>query len=129
MTTPWILDQRFIIKNICRGKVQRAASPGRLRYPVPMSTASEHYAHHLGPVYSWMVGDPETASMRATLELDIAGLAREAEGAAIDLGAGFGLHALLLARRGYSVLAVDSCQTLLSELDRQATGMPIRTIA
>ena len=41
----------------------------------------------------------------------------------------FGLHALLLARRGYSVLAVDSCQTLLSELDRQATGMPIRTAA
>jgi 2-polyprenyl-3-methyl-5-hydroxy-6-metoxy-1,4-benzoquinol methylase len=37
-------------------------------------------------------------------------------GAAVDLGAGLGLHALPLARRGFHVTAIDSCQVLLDEL-------------
>jgi 2-polyprenyl-3-methyl-5-hydroxy-6-metoxy-1,4-benzoquinol methylase len=94
-----------------------------------MNTASEHYAHHLGPVYSWMVGDLEAASARATAELDALGLPGKARGVAIDLGAGFGLHALPLARRGYAVTAIDSCETLVSELQRRAAGMPINAVA
>jgi SAM-dependent methyltransferase len=93
-----------------------------------MNTASEHYAGHLGPVYSWMVGDLDAASARATSELDALGLPRDARGVAVDLGAGFGLHALPLARRGYSVIAIDSCQTLVGELQRRAAGMPIRAV-
>jgi SAM-dependent methyltransferase len=93
-----------------------------------MSTASEHYAHHLGPVYSWMAGDLEAASTRAIAELDALGLPREASGTAVDLGAGFGLHALPLARRGYSVIAIDSCKALLKELQQRAAGMPISAI-
>jgi len=90
-----------------------------------MSTATEHYAHHLGPIYSWMVGDLEAASARASAELDALGLPIQARGAAIDLGAGFGLHTLPLARRGFTVTAIDSCQTLVNELQGRAVGMPI----
>lgn len=101
--------------------------PFRLRC-AQMSTATEHYAHHLGPVYSWMVGDLEAASARAATELDALGVPKAAHGAAIDLGAGFGLHALPLARRGYSVTAIDSCQTLVEELQGRAAGLPINTV-
>ena len=94
-----------------------------------MSTASEHYAHHLGPVYSWMVGDLEAASERASTELDALGLPRQTDGTAVDLGAGFGLHALPLARRGYSVTAIDSCQTLVGELQRRTAGMQVNAVA
>jgi SAM-dependent methyltransferase len=38
----------------------------------------------------------------------------------VDLGAGFGLHALPLAELGYSVTAVDRCKPLLQELGRLA---------
>jgi 2-polyprenyl-3-methyl-5-hydroxy-6-metoxy-1,4-benzoquinol methylase len=73
-----------------------------------METATDHYVKHLGPVYCWMVGDLQTASVRAVSELDALGLPREARGSAVDLGAGFGLYALPLARRGYNVTAIDS---------------------
>jgi SAM-dependent methyltransferase len=94
-----------------------------------MSTATEHYAHHLGPVYSWMVGDLEAASARASAELDALGLPGQTHGAAVDLGAGFGLHTLPLARRGFTVTAIDSCQTLVDELQGRAAGMPIDAVA
>lgn len=94
-----------------------------------MNTASEHYAQHLGAVYSWMVGDLEAASDRATAELDALGLPTEAHGEAVDLGAGFGLHAVPLARRGYSVTAIDSCQTLVGELQGRAAGMSVNAVA
>src|SRR5882757_3518339 len=94
-----------------------------------MSTVTEHYAHHLGAVYSWMVGDLEAASVRATMELDALRLPNEARRTAVDLGAGFGLHALPLARRGYSVTAIDSCPSLLGELQRRAAGLPIDIVA
>ena len=45
-----------------------------------------------------MVGDLQTASVLAVSELDALGLPREARGSAVDLGAGFGLYALPLAR-------------------------------
>lgn len=47
---------------------------------------------------------------------------------AVDLGAGFGLHAIPLARRGFSVVAIDSYQPLLQELDERAGTLPIRTV-
>jgi SAM-dependent methyltransferase len=93
-----------------------------------MSTATEHYADHLGPIYSWMVGDLEAASARASAELDALGLPVQTHGAAIDLGAGFGLHTLPLARRGFTVTAIDSCQTLVNELQGRAVGMPIEAV-
>lgn len=90
-----------------------------------MKTATEHYEAHLGPIYSWMVGDLEAASARAANELDALGIAARANGTAVDLGAGFGLHALPLARRGYAVTAIDSCQTLLDELRLRTKELPV----
>ena len=87
-----------------------------------METAIDHYVKHLGPVYCWMVGDLHAASLRAVAELDALGLAREAPGIAVDLGAGFGLYALPLAQRGYQVTAIDSCRILLDELQLHAQG-------
>jgi 2-polyprenyl-3-methyl-5-hydroxy-6-metoxy-1,4-benzoquinol methylase len=92
-----------------------------------MATVEEHYARHLGPVYAWMVGDIDAALARADQELDTLAL-RTAGGTALDLGAGIGLHAIPLARRGFTVTAIDSDAALLKELTLRAGSLPIRTV-
>jgi SAM-dependent methyltransferase len=47
---------------------------------------------------------------------------------AVDLGAGFGMHAIPLARRGFNVLAIDACAVLLDQLRAQIDALPIQTI-
>lgn len=91
-------------------------------------TADDHYANHLGPIYTWMVGDIEAALSRCDAELDALPLPVKAGGTAVDLGAGFGLHAIPLARRGYSVVAIDSSDPLLKELESRRASLPIRTV-
>jgi 2-polyprenyl-3-methyl-5-hydroxy-6-metoxy-1,4-benzoquinol methylase len=86
-----------------------------------MKTTAAHYATHLGPVYSWMLGDIDAAYARSAAEIEDLHLPEANHGAAVDLGAGLGLHALPLARRGFRVTAIDSCQVLLDEL-RSRTG-------
>ena len=89
---------------------------------------SNHYENLLGPIYSWMIGDVEAATARADAELEAVGLPLNGAGTAIDLGAGFGMHSLPLARRGYEVIAIDNYQPLLAELRSHATSLPIRTV-
>jgi SAM-dependent methyltransferase len=93
-----------------------------------MTTISEHYNHHLGRIYSWMIGDIEAAVERSAAELDAIGLPAVRAGIALDLGAGIGLHALPLARRGYAVTAIDGCQQLLDELRSRSGALPIATV-
>jgi SAM-dependent methyltransferase len=93
-----------------------------------MSTTAAHYEKHLGPVYTWMVGDLAAAFARSRLELDELGLQSTMNGTAIDLGAGFGLHSLPLAERGYTVTAIDSYKPLLDELRLRSPSLPINTI-
>ena len=81
-----------------------------------MATMADHYTNLLGPVYTWMVGDVDAALARSDLELDALSLPSQGAGTAVDLGAGFGMHAIPLARRGFSVVAIDSYQPLLQEL-------------
>ena len=88
-----------------------------------MPSVSEHYANLLGPVYSWMLGGAEAAF--ALGESDLAPLLPVA-GFAVDLGAGFGMHAIPLARAGWRVLAIDSSSQLLSELQASAAGLPVQ---
>jgi SAM-dependent methyltransferase len=90
----------------------------------------EHYAKHLGPVYTWMMGGIDAALARAAAEIDALDLAGRGigPGTAVDLGAGFGAHALTLARSGWSVLAIDSCVHLLDELEAQRQGLPLRAV-
>lgn len=89
---------------------------------------SDHYDKLLGPVYSWMSGGLDAALAQADQELTAVGLPRTAAGLAVDLGAGFGRHALPLARRGYSVVAIDGCEPLLQELKSGAAGLDVRAV-
>src|SRR5579863_9813498 len=91
-------------------------------------TVADHYEKHLGPIYTWMVGDVDAALSRADAELDALPLPSKAGGTAVDLGAGFGMHAIPLARRGFSVVAIDSCEPLLEELAARAGPLPIDAI-
>jgi 2-polyprenyl-3-methyl-5-hydroxy-6-metoxy-1,4-benzoquinol methylase len=91
-------------------------------------TVEEHYAHHLGPIYTWMVGDLDAAFARGDAELDMLP-PRPKPGHALDLGAGFGFHAIPLGRRGYSVVAMDSYEPLLRELELRKGSLPVRTVA
>jgi predicted RNA methylase len=93
-----------------------------------MSSVTEHYAAHLGPVYAWMAGGVEAAIARGTKEIETLGLAPRLTGQAVDLGAGFGMHAIPLARRGFAVLAMDSCGELLQTLRQAAGDLAVRTI-
>jgi SAM-dependent methyltransferase len=75
-----------------------------------------------------MVGDVDAALSRSDAELDALPLPSAPAGTAVDLGAGFGLHSLPLARRGFKVVAIDSCEPLLQELVSRKGSLPIRTV-
>jgi hypothetical protein len=93
-----------------------------------MTTVADHYESHLAPVYLWMSGGVEAALARGDAEI-AALLPRLAAGTtAVDLGAGFGMHAIPLGRRGCEVVAVDSSGLLLEELQRHAAGLPVRAV-
>jgi SAM-dependent methyltransferase len=88
----------------------------------------EHYEKLLAPVYTWMVGGVESAMARGDAELGAIGVPAIGSGSAVDLGAGFGMHAVPLARRGYAVTAIDTCEPLLQQLRSSAGALPIATI-
>ena len=87
-----------------------------------MSSVAEHYENLLAPVYTWMLGGPEAAF--ALGQADLASVLPSGQ-FAIDLGAGFGMHTVPLARAGWRVLAVDSSPTLLSQLSGFANGLSV----
>jgi SAM-dependent methyltransferase len=101
-----------------------------------MNTAKDHYDQQLAPVYSWMAGTPEGAIKRnqdlfRQLQID-----SNTRGLAIDLGAGSGFQSIPLAELGFSVVAVDFCAALLSELsvgvasrnENRASNLTIHTV-
>jgi SAM-dependent methyltransferase len=92
-----------------------------------MNTAKNHYDQQLASIYSWMAGTPEAAIKRNHDLLRQLGI-DSSQGLAIDLGAGSGFQAIPLAELGFSVVAVDFCEALLSELRDRAGDLPIRTI-
>lgn len=89
-----------------------------------MSTPSvaTHYETLLAPVYLWMAGGIEQALVQGASDVaDLTG----GSGLAVDLGAGFGMHSIPLARAGYRVLAIDSSTYLLEQLRAFADGLPV----
>ena len=62
-----------------------------------MTTAQRHYEQLLAPIYVWMAGGIESALAAGTQDV---ALLTPGDGLAIDLGAGFGMHAIPLARGG-----------------------------
>src|SRR5258708_9201344 len=91
------------------------------------STVADHYEKHLGPIYTWMVGGVDAAISRGDAELDALPLPSKTGGTAVDLGAGFGMHAIPLARRGFSVVAIDSHDPLFKELLSRKGAHPTHT--
>jgi SAM-dependent methyltransferase len=90
-----------------------------------MATVVSHYETHLAPIYAWMAGGVEHAV--ALGANDVAEFL-PGPGYAIDLGAGFGMHAIPLARSGYRVLAVDTSEHLLAQLRQQWPGPEVETV-
>lgn len=93
-----------------------------------MNTPQEHYNNFLGPIYSWMTGDTDSALERNRRFFRQLALDSIPKGLAVDLGCGSGLQSIPLAEFGFSVLAVDACAVLLSELRSGAHSLPIQTI-
>lgn len=93
-----------------------------------MSSVREHYDNHLGPVYAWSVGGAASALAQGAAEIDALDPRPHGSGIAVDLGAGFGTHSLALVERGFDVMAVEACGTLLEQLVRLARGRKIRTV-
>jgi 2-polyprenyl-3-methyl-5-hydroxy-6-metoxy-1,4-benzoquinol methylase len=89
-----------------------------------MNTSAVHYATHLGPIYSWMLGDIDAAFARSAAEVDDLPLPA-VRGVAVDLGAGLGLHAKALAKRGFEVVAIDNCPVLIDELHSRRGSLAI----
>lgn len=92
------------------------------------STVSDHYVNHLGPIYSWMVGDFHTAAANMSAYFDEIGLPTNATGRAVDLGCGHGIQTIPLAKRGFDVTAIDTCQRLLDELNAEAKELSIQAV-
>jgi hypothetical protein len=93
-----------------------------------MSSVTEHYESHLAPIYVWMAGGIDAAIARGRAEVDALCPCPSKSQWAVDLGAGFGMHAIPLADIGYSVLAIDSSGTLLDAMQSHQGTRPIKTI-
>lgn len=95
-----------------------------------MTTVEEHYANHLAPVYLWMAGGFDAAVARGESEINAILPSVNAPGGltAVDLGAGFGMHSIPLARRGYSLVAIDNSEKLLKVLQSHVEALPVRTV-
>jgi SAM-dependent methyltransferase len=90
-----------------------------------MTSAAEHYEQHLAPIYVWMAGGIDRALALGRSDLaEIIG----SGGTAVDLGAGFGMHTIPLARAGYEVLALDTSSHLLAELRRHSIGLKVQIV-
>ena len=93
-----------------------------------MPSVLDHYARHLGPIYAWTAGGVDVAMERGAAEINALDLPRSKGRGVVDLGAGFGMHAIPLARAGYPVVAIDSCAALLEELRARKGSLPIDVV-
>ena len=97
-----------------------------------MSTASEHYENLLAHHYSWMFNqsfEEKVAEQRKILDEVLPGQETAERGFAIDLGAGPGFQSIALAELGFSrILAVDTSEILLKELETHRKSRPVQTL-
>ncbi len=93
-----------------------------------MNTAKEHYEQHLAAIYSWMTGNAEATIERNRGFFRQLAIDSVPRGLAVDLGAGSGFQSIPLAELGFSVVAVDFCSELLSELRDRSNNLSIRTV-
>lgn len=93
-----------------------------------MNEVKAHYDNLLGSVYSWIIGDFEAAYARSARLFERLDLSPSASGIAVDLGAGPGTQSLPLAERGFRVVAIDFCETLLAELRERSTHLAVQPV-
>ena len=93
-----------------------------------MSTVADHYAGHLARIYVWMAGGIHTAIEQGSADIAPFLAASGERRVAIDLGAGFGMHTIPIARAGYAVTAIDTSSILLTALQTQAAGLRVRAV-
>ena len=86
-----------------------------------MSSVKQHYDQLLGAHYTWSVAGSDDPYIRGAAWLERHDLARFSR--YLDLGAGFGAHAVPLARAGALVTAVDFHAGLLAELRSAAPSI------
>jgi SAM-dependent methyltransferase len=92
------------------------------------ASVADHYERVLSPIYAWMQGGVEAAFAAGAAELEQLDLKLPPGSLVVDLGAGFGMHAVPLARAGAQVIAIDSSGLLLAELGKHTAGMKVRTV-
>jgi SAM-dependent methyltransferase len=90
-----------------------------------MTSVFNHYETHLAPIYLWMAGGLDYALSLGTA--DVSELL-DAPGYAVDLGAGFGMHSIPLARSGFRVLSIDTSSHLLEQVRRHSTGLQVKAV-
>lgn len=87
----------------------------------------EHYDHHLGNFYSWMIGDFQIKQSEQEDFFKQNNILPFDAGIAVDLGCGHGLQAISLANLGFQVEAVDFNAQLIEELNKNAAEASIRS--
>lgn len=93
-----------------------------------MASVIDHYEELLAAHYSWMFGDFDaTVAQQAAVLRDL-GIASGGGALAVDLGCGSGFQSIALAELGYRVIAVDTSQRLLDELQDRASSLAIESI-
>ena len=117
---------KLLASNSTRATIEEALAPAYAR--ATGRTVEQHYEAHLAPVYQWMAGGWDAALVRGESDIDDVMPEELAGRMAVDLGAGIGMHAIPLARRGCKVLAVDTSAELLRTLRLHGKGLPIRTV-
>src|SRR6266436_5213917 len=98
-----------------------------------MREVQDHYSNLLAKHYTWMFGTPfaaKVAEQKAILEDALQPTSDSFDlGLAVDLGSGPGFQTIALAEMGYSpVLAVDTSESLLKELESHQGNRSVQTI-
>jgi SAM-dependent methyltransferase len=98
------------------------------RGPIAMASVEEHYDSLLAPYYSWLFGGSDLKIKEYRNFFNDHGIRPARSGVAVDLGAGSGFQSIPLAESGFNVIAVDTNQLLLTELQEKAKKLPIETV-
>jgi SAM-dependent methyltransferase len=93
-----------------------------------MASVAQHYEQLLAPVYLWMCGGAPAALQAGRAEVEALGLPVVPGSAVVDLGAGFGMHAIAFARAGARVTAIESSSAMLRALDELRGDLPVHPV-